>query len=72
VKVVKGVPAPFPKAIGLNMFSKFLLSINSFLIFISKSMFSYQIYVEAIPTPLVENLLEHTIHTSKEKMGLPN
>jgi len=67
VKVVKGIPAPFPKAIGLNSISKLLLSLNKFLIFVSKSMFSYQIYLEAYPTPLVENLLEHTIKTSKEK-----
>lgn len=70
VKVVKGVPAPFPKAIGLNVFSKALLSINNFLIYLFKSMFSYQIYVEAVPTPLVENLLDHTIHTSNEKKEL--
>ncbi len=50
---VKGIPAPYPKAIGDNFISRFLLAINLFLIKISKGFFSYQIYIEAETNPSV-------------------
>ena len=39
----------------------FLLNLNKKLIFLHKSMFSYQIYIEAVPTPVVGELLEYSI-----------
>ncbi len=62
-----GIPAPFPKALGINFWGKSLLAINRFLIFLSKSLFSYQIYMEIKPTPLVEALLEHSVSESKKR-----
>jgi hypothetical protein len=47
----RGVPAPFPKALGDNAFSRWLIRANLFLIRISKTLFSYQIFVEAESTP---------------------
>ncbi len=66
---VDGVPAPFPKAIGMNIFSRLLLKINILLIKLSKSLFSYQIYMEVAPTPIVSSLLEHTTNTSRIKLS---
>jgi glycosyltransferase involved in cell wall biosynthesis len=56
-KDIRGVPAPFPKAIGDNVISRSLLAINVALIRVSKSLFSYQIYVEAEGTPDLDFLL---------------
>ena len=67
VKDLKGIPVPFPKALGDNLAGRLLLGLNQLLIKINKSLFSYQIYAELRPTPVVGNLLAHTIKTSLEK-----
>jgi glycosyltransferase involved in cell wall biosynthesis len=54
---VRGVPAPFPKAFGDNAFSRLLVSINLGLIRLSKTLFSYQIYVRCRTTPDVSFVL---------------
>jgi SAM-dependent methyltransferase len=59
----KGIPAPFPLAIGNNQFARFLLRLNQFLIVLSKGLFSYQIAVLARFRPTVENLLKNTEST---------
>ncbi len=57
---IRGIPAPFPKALGNNFISKFLLWVNLSLIQISKGGFSYQIYVEAETTTTTSYLInEH-------------
>jgi glycosyltransferase involved in cell wall biosynthesis len=61
---VRGIPAPFPKAIGNNLISRFLLRCNQALIRISKGFFSYQIFVRAVAKPTVHNLLGETIESS--------
>lgn len=63
---VKGIPAPFPLAIGDGWFSRFLLFINRLLIFLSKGLFSYQIAVVAKPLPTLEHLLEDA-HEGKQQ-----
>lgn len=67
VKDLKGVPVPFPKVVGDNWLGRLLLNINKLLIKVCKSLFAYQIYAELQPTPVVDNLLEHTIETSSNK-----
>jgi glycosyltransferase involved in cell wall biosynthesis len=57
VKDVRGVPAPFPKALGDGPVARTLLNINLALIRLSKTLFSYQIYVEAEGTPDLDFLL---------------
>jgi 2-polyprenyl-3-methyl-5-hydroxy-6-metoxy-1,4-benzoquinol methylase len=52
-----GIPAPFPLAIKNNLIAKTLISINSFLIKLSKGLFSYQIYYEIEPNVSLETLL---------------
>ena len=61
---VRGIPAPFPKAIGNNFVSRFFLRLNQALIRISKGFFSYQIFVRAVAKPTVHNLLGETIESS--------
>jgi hypothetical protein len=62
----RGVPAPYPLALGDGWMARFLLLVNHVLIFFSKSLFSYQIVVIARPLPTVEHLLEDA-HEAKEK-----
>jgi hypothetical protein len=60
----RGVPAPFPLAIGLNWRSRFLLFCNSMLIRLSKTLFSYQICIRARALPDAKHLLKETISSS--------
>lgn len=53
----KGVPAPFPLAIGRGSIADALLAFNLALIQLMRGMFSFQIYVEAVPLPTVKQLL---------------
>jgi glycosyltransferase involved in cell wall biosynthesis len=60
----RGVPAPFPLAIGTNRLSNTLLKLNEFLLKISKSLFAYQICIRARPLPDSRHLLTETISGS--------
>ena len=62
----KGLPGPFPLAMGLNPLSKFLVMINSFLIRIFPKLFSYQVILIATPYPTPEALLRLTSQNSQE------
>jgi len=57
LKRVRGVPAPFPKAFGDNPLGRTALALNRALIRVSKTLFSYQIFVEADSTPDIAFLL---------------
>ncbi len=61
---MRGIPAPFPKALGNNLISRFLLQVNRALICLSRGLFSYQIFVRAEAKPTVNNLLSETIEGS--------
>jgi glycosyltransferase involved in cell wall biosynthesis len=63
---VRGVPAPFPKALGDNSLGRALISLNQFFIRISRGLFSYQIFLRAQALPTVPALLSETIHRSEE------
>ncbi len=52
-----GVPGPFPLALGDTTLSRLLLRINSFLIRISRGLFSYQIFLRIKPRPSLDWLL---------------
>ncbi|MEP6810303.1 MAG: glycosyltransferase, partial [Chthoniobacterales bacterium] len=52
-----GVPAPFPLALGLTRWSRFLLLVNRALIRLSKPLFAYQICLRARPLPDAKHLL---------------
>lgn len=57
IEEVRGVPAPFPLALGNGFLAKMTLALNRFLIGISKSLFSYQIFMVCSPLPSLEWLL---------------
>lgn len=61
---VRGIPAPFPVALGKNFVSRALVRANEALIRLSKGLFSYQIYLRAEALPTVNNLLHETISGS--------
>lgn len=67
VLCLKGIPAPFPIAFGNTFLSRFLLQLNSLCIRLAKSLFAYQIYLEATPYPTVKQLLEHAIRCSSQE-----
>ncbi|MFZ5440575.1 MAG: bifunctional glycosyltransferase/class I SAM-dependent methyltransferase [Myxococcota bacterium] len=58
IKEVKGVPAPFPKALGDNVLGRGLTKLNVAAIGLSKTLFSYQIMVVAESTPAVDFVLD--------------
>lgn len=66
---IQGIPAPFPEAIGTNLFSRLFLKVNSFLILIWRGLFSYQIACTVRPRPMVEHLLEHAHIASLQKIN---
>jgi 2-polyprenyl-3-methyl-5-hydroxy-6-metoxy-1,4-benzoquinol methylase len=69
IEEVRGIPAPFPLAIGDNWLGRSLLAINRMLITVSRSLFSYQIFMVVRPLPTLEWLLEHAFETSQKRMA---
>jgi len=65
---VRGIPAPFQKALGKGFLSWFAMKINQFFIWtrIFRGLFSYQIYIRAQARPTVPALLRQTISTSEQ------
>ena len=61
IRRVRGVPAPFPKALGDNALARAALWLNRALIALSRSLFAYQIYVEAETTPDVSFVLADSL-----------
>jgi len=61
----QGIPAPFPVAIGDNWLSRLFLGINQGLIKILPKLFSYQIFLVAVPFPTLDDLLRSSMETMK-------
>jgi len=61
---VRGIPAPFPVAIGNNFIARLLIRLNSALMRLSRGLFAYQIFIRAEAKPTVNNLLRETISGS--------
>jgi len=66
IKEVKGIPAPFPLAIGNNIISRFLLFVNCLLIRIWPGLFAYQMGFVAVPKPMIEHLLGRAANTGEK------
>jgi hypothetical protein len=64
---IKGVPAPFPLALGDNWFSRFLVKANQMLIPLSRGLFSYQIFFRMKPQPSLEYLLQTAAEHSERR-----
>jgi hypothetical protein len=56
----RGVPAPFPLAIGGNRWSSALLKLNQVLLKISRRLFAYQICMRARPLPQRQQVFQET------------
>lgn len=69
IEEVRGVAAPFPLILGDGFLGKFALTINRALIRISRSLFSYQIFMVCRPLPSLGWLLARAHATSKEKLA---
>jgi glycosyltransferase involved in cell wall biosynthesis len=67
IKAIRGVPAPFPKVLGEGLLGMTALNTNLALIRLSKTLFSYQIYIEAETTPAVEFILRDAQEKSAER-----
>jgi glycosyltransferase involved in cell wall biosynthesis len=67
----RGIPAPFPEAVGRGPLASFLLAANAFLIRISRSLFSYQIAIVAKPKPTLDRLLADAYASAAEKVAEP-
>lgn len=67
IKEIRGVPAPFPKVLGNGVLGKAAIGANMALIRLSKTLFSYQIYVEAETTPDVSFVLKDSKERSAQR-----
>ena len=67
IEEMRGIPAPFPLALGDTPLARFLVGVNRFLIKISKSLFSYQIFMVARPLPSLEVLLERSMASGQSR-----
>ncbi|MDM8542408.1 class I SAM-dependent methyltransferase [Desulfococcaceae bacterium HSG9] len=56
VTKIRGIPAPYPKALGYNILSRALLNLNKLLVRIAPTLFAYQIYIEAKMRPPLKNI----------------
>jgi glycosyltransferase involved in cell wall biosynthesis len=70
VKRVRGVPAPFPKVLGDGVLGRAAIAVNLALIRVSRTMFSYQFFIEAETTPDVDFVVRDTIEKSELRAAL--
>jgi len=68
---VKGIPPPIPKALGDNIISRSLMAVSSFLAWLWRGMFAYQVYMEARFLPPLGRLLATTIESSSRDISRP-
>lgn len=69
IEQVQGIPAPFPLALGDTFLARTLLALNRFLIRISPTLFSYQMFMVAHPLPTVHSLLDAARDASRKRIG---
>ena len=65
----RGIPAPYPVALGDNRTSRFLLGMNDVLLRLFPSWFSYQMLLFATPKPSLELLLQRAIKESSARVN---
>jgi glycosyltransferase involved in cell wall biosynthesis len=64
-----GVPGPFPLALGDNTLGHALVTVNQWLIRVSRGLFSYQVFLVVRPLPSLEYLLREAHHHSARRSG---
>jgi len=65
---VKGIPVPFHLIFKNSQFANFLTKLNMALIYLSKGLFSYQIFIECQPNPTVNSFLASAESHSEKKI----
>ena len=63
----RGIPAPYPVALGNSAISRFLLAANSACLRLLPTLFSYQMFVVVEPRPSLELLLQRAIDESSTR-----
>lgn len=66
ISELRGIPAPFPKALGRNWLSTFLVRSNTLLARLFPRLFSYQLFVRARPLPTLHHVFTQTIEGSAQ------
>jgi hypothetical protein len=61
----RGVPAPFPLALGEDRLSLLLVAVNRALAALWRGLFSYQIYIRAKPRPSLKTLMSAAQEASR-------
>jgi len=67
IKMVRGVPAPFPKVFGKGVLGMGLLRANELAIKVSRTLFSYQVFIVAETTPDVDFVLASSKEQSRRR-----
>jgi glycosyltransferase involved in cell wall biosynthesis len=65
----RGIPAPFPLALGPGRAGRFLVAANRLLIGVARSLFSYQIFMVVRPQHSLDMLLRTAQHQSAVRAG---
>jgi glycosyltransferase involved in cell wall biosynthesis len=65
LRVVRGIPAPFEKALGPTPLAHSLTRLNTSLIRVRPELFAYQVYVEAEGTPDTAFVLDDTLRRER-------
>ncbi|MBL8112736.1 MAG: glycosyltransferase [Acidobacteria bacterium] len=68
---VRGVPAPFPKALGDGFPARLLLGLNLVAIRVSKSLFAYQCFFVTETTPGIRFLLRDALASAESLASAP-
>jgi 2-polyprenyl-3-methyl-5-hydroxy-6-metoxy-1,4-benzoquinol methylase len=64
---IEGIPAPFPLALGDTLLGRAAMRINAAFIRVLPGLFSYQVFMVAVPTPTVDALLDASLAESSRK-----
>jgi 2-polyprenyl-3-methyl-5-hydroxy-6-metoxy-1,4-benzoquinol methylase len=67
VMEMRGVPAPFPLALGPGRLGRVLLGINKGLLHVSRSLFAFQIFAVVRPRPGLAHLLDRAQRESSRR-----
>jgi hypothetical protein len=70
VTETRGVPGPFPLALGENSVSRFLIGVNGVLVRVWRGLFSYQIMIRARAQPVLQTLLSRAEEHSEARLSL--
>jgi glycosyltransferase involved in cell wall biosynthesis len=68
---IRGVPAPFPLALGDSRTARLLLALNKALIYVSRSLFAFQIFAVVQPKPGLPFLLDRAVRAAGQRSAHP-